>query len=145
MNIELFVALIVPDNTALTAFRTLHAMSFASVTELKRFDYYCVDATTDIFDRLATADILVNANKHRAVRNISLKKDQALIIVKDCDNPGAGVLHTLTNRLGLQGIKHVVKGVAWVVTVNGNRKDIAKKITEQLLMNEHFQEAEYRF
>ena len=147
MNVELFVELVVTDNTAVTALATLHNQGFKEVKKLKRYDYYCFDVRKDddLFSQLTKVDILVNAHKNRASKTISLEKDQAMIIVKDLENPGKGMLHTLTHRLGFQGINDVVKGIAWVARVEGNKKIVAKKITEQLLMNEHFQEAEYRF
>ena len=145
MNIELFVELIVTDNTARTAFSTLQNMGFKEITKLKRYEYYAFLTAEDIFDKLTKVDLLVNANKHRALKTVPLEKDQALVIVKDSENNGSGVLHTLTHRLGFEGINSVEKGVAWVLTIEGNRKIVAKKAAEQLLMNEHFQDAVYRF
>ena len=102
-------------------------------------------AEIDFREKISKVDILVNANKHHALKTVPLDKDQALVIVKDLENPGSGVLHTLIHRLGFEGISAVEKGVAWVLTIEGNRKIVAKKAAEQLLMNEHFQDAVYRF
>lgn len=144
MPLELFVELKVPDNTARTAFHTFEKMGFKELAQLKRYDYYFFETTKDMFEKLSKVDILVNANKHRAHNSVVLDKNQVMVIIKDIDNQGGGILHTLHNRLGIEGIAAVEKGVAWVLTVtSSNKKAAAKKIAEALLFNGHFQEVEY--
>ena len=66
-EMELFVKLLVPDNTCLTAFHTLEKLGYKELQSMEREDYYnfSVDQTIDEFTKdIANVDILINSNKH---------------------------------------------------------------------------------
>ena len=134
--VELFVSLKIPDTTAITARQALNRMGF-KLEKLKRYDYYFFEGGE--LDELSKVDILVNANKHKAEPSIMVEDDEVIAIVKDIPNQGEGILNTLKNRLGIEGVKKVVKGVAWVLP-----KENAEKIVNTLLFNENYQEVEWK-
>ena len=63
--VEMYVDLVVPDNIAITAFNTLKDIGFP-IKKLQRYEYYNIEGSEGIFDKLSKVDILVNANKNRA-------------------------------------------------------------------------------
>lgn len=140
--VEMYVDLVVPDNIAITAFNTLKDMNFP-IKKLTRYEYYKIKGQEGIFDKLSKVDILVNANKNRAYQEIKCEPNQVKVIVKDTPNPGQGILSTLQNRLGIEGVDNIEKGQCWVLEIDDdNRKEIAEKITKELLANENYQEIE---
>ena len=140
MKVELFVGLKVPDTTALTALQTLHQLDFKHVTSVDRKEYYSftVDGNVDAFKKkIITVDVLVNANKHTVDFSLDVKGGVAVLIMGR-DDSCEGLLHTLTERLGLTEISSLQKGVVWVF--HGASKKDAEAIGKKLLYNEHFQE-----
>lgn len=147
MKIELLVELLIPDTTATTAFHTLKRIGFKELKELKRADYYLFDVDDNFktfSERIKNVDILVNANKHRALvkkTEDNFENGKIRVIIKNIDNPGRGILPTLKNRLGLKNINSVEKGVMWIMDIDAkDRKKIAERMAKELLMNEHYQE-----
>lgn len=147
MKVELLVELLIPDTTAITAFHTLERTGFKELKELKRADYYLFDVEGDFSDfseKIKNVDILVNANKHKALvkkADDKFENGKTRVIIKNVDNPGEGVLSTLKNRLGLKNIASLEKGVMWIMDIDAEDKEkIAEKITKELLMNEHYQD-----
>ena len=131
----MFVELLIPDTTAITTFKTLKEMGF-EIEGLKRYDYYNFEHENEnFFERISKVDVLVNANKHKAVD--TLETEDVKVIVKDIPNPGEGLLGLLS-RLGFEKISKVEKGVCWVLKLS-NKED-AEKIVKDLLANEHYQE-----
>jgi len=111
--------------------------------KLQRYEYYNIEGSEGIFDKLSKVDILVNANKNRAYPEIKCESNQVKVIVKDTPNPGDGILSTLKNRLGVEGIDSIEKGQCWILEIESDdRKEIAEKITKELLANENYQEIE---
>ncbi len=147
MKIEIFVGLVVPDNTASTARRTAIAMGFP-ITDIKRDEYYCFDAESDVSEKLAKTDVLVNANKHKCVirkdgEAIAGEEGVFKILVKDKEDSAAALLSTLKERLGIQSINSMSKGTLWTLVVKEGGKEVAQKIAEELLSNKHYQEYEF--
>jgi len=136
MKLELYVWLIIPDTTAITAFHTLKRMGFA-VKSVKRRDYYSFevdDKAKDFSEKISKVDVLVNANKHRHAIN-KCDGQGVLVLVQDLEKP-FGLLKTLKERLGFTEIKDMEKGVLWEL---GCSKKDAEKIAKELLCNEHYQ------
>ena len=65
MITELYVKLLIPDTTAITAFQTLKRMGYETLKSLTRSDYYRFESEEDIKEKITTCDILVNVNKHK--------------------------------------------------------------------------------
>ena len=151
----MFVDLLIPDTTAITAFHTLKNIGFKQLKKLKREQYYyfAVDEDFKKFsDEIGKVDILVNANKNRYKtklldERIKEKKEEDLQIVhaliQNIGDNAAGTLSVLRNRLGLTQIKEMKKGVFWTLYLKADKKEAletAKKIADGLLYNKHYQE-----
>ncbi|MFC1648231.1 hypothetical protein ACFL1B_02110 [Nanoarchaeota archaeon] len=137
METELLVRLVIPDNVAITTLNTLKRMGY-KIDELKRQDYYWFDCDESIADKIGKVDILVNANKNRfTVKQSSEKLGGTNILVTNIDE-GDGLLNSL-KTLGFN-IKKMKKGTLW--TIKPEDEKLAKQITEDLLMNPHYQEYE---
>ena len=156
IDVELFVGLLVPDNTSLTVFHTLEKLGFKELKSLEREDYYrfTVDQSYNEFKKaIAGVDILINKNKHsfytkKSVESFDEKKrnDFAIVrvLVQDKEDGSTGILATLQNRLDFRQIKTMKKGTLWTMGFVAHDKNhaeqLAKRIAEQLLYNEHYQE-----
>ena len=144
MKIEMFVRLVVPDNTASTARRTAIAMGFP-IKDIKRDEYYSFDVSDDVSEKLSKTDVLVNANKHKCVirkddESLSGEEGVFKILVKDKEDGTAGLLSTLKERLGFTQINSMSKGTLWTLYVKEGGKEVAQKLAEELLSNKHYQE-----
>src|SRR3989338_4030112 len=118
-KIEMFVDLLIPDTTAITAFHTLKNIGFKQLKKLKREQYYyfVVDEELKKFsDEIGKVDILVNANKNRYKtkllnEKIKEKKEDELqiahVLIQDMGDNAAGTLSVLRNRLGFTQIKEM--------------------------------------
>jgi phosphoribosylformylglycinamidine (FGAM) synthase PurS component len=154
-EIEMFVRLIIPDTTAITAFHTLERMGYKELKKLLREDYYKFYISDDydvekFKEKISKVDILVNANKHRPFftfsdTNTDEEHTTIKILVKDIGECSQ-LLSTLKNRLGFENIERMEKGTLWVLSFNlKNNKvaeGIAKDIAQKLLYNKHYQEME---
>ena len=79
----MIVELKIPDNVALTTQTTLDKMSYTQIENVKRYNYYSFKINgnkEDFCGMIQKIDVLVNANKHRALfkfphtkKNIPLK------------------------------------------------------------------------
>jgi len=134
MKITMFVKLVVPDNVAITAKRTLKGMGF-ELEHLDRYDYYEFDAEIDIHEKLSKVDILANANKHKVLFDAP---DGINILATDRDDSSESLLNTLKVRLGLKDITSVKRGILW--SFHGCNREDAEKMTRELLINEHYQD-----
>jgi hypothetical protein len=123
--VEMFVELVVPDNTAITAKNTLHKLGH-SVEDLHRFDYYNYEG-----DDLSKVDILVNVNKHK----VSNEKAEGVnvLVIDDGDN---GLVEEL-GKLGLK-VSKIQKGVVWCF--KGCSEKEAISMVKDLLINDNYQE-----
>ena len=137
-EIELYVTLLIPDTTAVTAANTLRKLGF-KFENLKRADYYrfTIDGDAKSFkERIAKVDVLVNANKHKADMEPAVEG----VIVTATDDKCEGMLNTLKNRLGFKEIKSMHKGTYWL----SDSEELTIKMTEALLYNPNFQTYEVR-
>lgn len=147
---ELIVRLIIPDNTAVTAFYTLEKMGH-KLKGLKRENYYkfYVDGNEKEFiKKIGKVDILVNYNKN----SYTIKKPNEKfednnfinirILVKNIDDNAFSLLSTLKERLGFKNIKKIEKGVLWTLSFDSaeNAKNQTEEIAKNLLVNENYQE-----
>lgn len=132
-KIELYVKLVIPDTTAITAFHTLERME-AGVEKLERYEYYSFegDFSEKFFDKIKKVDVLVNANKHDAFDHVE-KGEATNVLVQDIKG-GSGLLNTLRERLGLSEIKSMEKGVLWKIYGKADMDKVKK-----LLHNENYQ------
>jgi len=147
-TIEMIVSLKVPDNVAITAFNTIKRMENKQLKQLERSDYYKFDVKGNVDDfkeKISNVDILVNSNKHKYnfdLNNNKKNKNYKItnVLVQDLDN-GSGLLSTLKERLGLNNIKKLEKGVLWTMYFDKkvNAKKTAIEIAKSLLMNENYQ------
>lgn len=148
---ELFVALKVPDNTAITALNTLHNLGFRELKILRRYNYYKFLFNGDIKnfkDTIVKVDLLINPNKHTYIfkdkkkfKDIgNLKISSILVMDIEKDN---GILDILNKRLGFKNIRDMEKGVFWEmlfgVKTNEEANNKALKIAKELLSNEQYQ------
>jgi len=154
-KIEVFVDLLIPDTTAITAFHTLKNMGFKQLKKLKREDYYYF-VTFDEFDKfskeIGKVDIIVNANKNKyktklVDEKIKEKKEEEItivhVLVQDIGDNATGTLNVLRHRLGFAEIKEMKKGVFWTLYLKADKKEaleLAKQIADGLLYNKHYQE-----
>jgi len=132
-KVELYVKLVIPDTTAITAFHTLKRME-TGVKKLERYDYYSFEGelSEKFFDKIKKVDVLVNANKHDAFDHV--EKGKAVnVLVQDLKS-GQGLLNTLRERLGLSEIKSMEKGVLWKVYGKADMDKVKK-----LLYNKNYQ------
>lgn len=136
----MFVSLKIPDATAITALRTLKEMGYKELQGLTREIYYLFEISSDdkkFRDAIAKVDILVNANKHTV--SFEPKKKGVSILVEDMEH-GEGLTNTLKHRLGFNEILSCKQGVLWTFDIKGAKaQDLAKKMTEELLANIHYQ------
>jgi phosphoribosylformylglycinamidine (FGAM) synthase PurS component len=154
MEIEMTVRLLVPDTTALTAFRAIEKMGIKSVRKLMREDYYkfgCEGDFEKLSAKLGKTDIIVNANKHRYnARRPGGPMGEGFpglrtvrVIVYDTENNDGGLLPILRDRLGFSGVNSVEKGVLWSLGIECKSKEeaegIARDVAEGLLSNKHYQ------
>lgn len=133
MKTELYVQLIIPDNTALTAQRVLKKLGHA--VAVRRYEYYELTAPSDIYEQAAACDVLVNANKHRSMRSLP---ESGNTFVKVTEREPAALLARELQRLDLP-VEDVRKGVIWELDV---RREEAARIAEELLYNRHYQNCE---
>ena len=134
MKTELFVSLVVPDTTAITTKKTLERMGMA-VASVRRYEYYAFAAQNNLFNTVATCDVLVNVNKHKAQQSIEKKDGHTYVLVKESE-PAAGLQTMLNERFGM-GIDSLERGIVWELACD---EATAEKITEELLHNTHYQE-----
>lgn len=154
-KIELFVDLLIPDTTAITAHHTLKNMGFKQLKKLKREDYYYFvvdDELKKFSDEIGKVDILVNANKNSyrtklVDGKIKEKKEDELsiihVLVQDIGDNASKTLNVLKHRLGFTQIKEMNKGVFWTLYLKAEEKEaleISKQIAAGLLYNKHYQE-----
>lgn len=138
---EMLVELVIPDNVAVTALRTLREMGL-QIDGLKREDYYYFEFEGDEEEfkkKASQIDILVNTNKHKShFRDPSQAFDDGdiHILVRNRGEKNEHLIRTL-QHLGL-GITAVSKGVAW--TLKGANEETARKAAEELLCNKHYQD-----
>ena len=157
MNVELFVGLKIPDTTAITTFHTIEKMGYKDVKGVKREIYYKFDVeggAEQFAGKIGKVDILVNANKNKFSNSLEKEEGAVYVLVKDIDDKCEGLLHTLKERLGLNEIKSMEKGVLWTLYVDSEKRkisdfptsksknfeEIAKEIADRLLHNENYQE-----
>ncbi|MBD3163858.1 hypothetical protein GF323_01550 [Candidatus Woesearchaeota archaeon] len=140
--IKLFVSLKIPDTTAITAFHTLRRMGYHSLEKLDREEYYEFDVADNpdkFMKEIVKVDILVNANKHSA-KICKTDEEYTNVLVTDSRDNSSKLLSTLRERMGFGSISSMSKGVLWKMCIAArNRKEIAEKITKELLYNEHYQ------
>lgn len=148
-KIKLFVSLKTPDKTGITTFHTLERLGYKELKKLEREDYYefvVLKDTEKFMKDIIKTDILVNANKHAAeiYKSEEVPKEGPIsVLVKDSGDNAAGLLETLRERMGFIDIESMSKGVLWKMHIDAeNKKEIAEKITKDLLYNEHYQEFE---
>jgi phosphoribosylformylglycinamidine cyclo-ligase len=140
MEVEMLVDLIIPDTTAITAFHTLKKMGFKEVTELKREDYYKFDIEEGSdATLLGKIDILVNANKNRF--RINPEKEHGIqILVQPMEE--AGELPIIRERLGMDWINSMEKGVMWTLDIDApheKARETAERLAEEFFANKHYQ------
>lgn len=145
MKKEMFVSLLIPDTTALTALNALKKLGF-DIEEIKRYNYYSFEydesLLPDFDDNIVKSDILVNANKHHAeVKEANMSGSSKGVLVTDDDDECKGILNTLTNALGFKGLKSVRKGTYW--TFEGKHIDL-DAIAKALLYNPNYQTYQIR-
>ncbi len=137
----LLVSLKIPDATALTALRTLQEMGFKELKGLQREVCYTFEIKGNVEEfrkKIAKADIVVNANKHAV--SFAPKKEGVKILVEDTEQ-GDGLKNTLKERLGIKEIDAVRQGTLWTFDIVGKKQEeLAKKMTEDLLANIHYQQ-----
>ena len=147
-KLELYVWLMIPDTTAITAFYTLKKMGF-DVKSVRRKDYYSFEVdnnmVTEFSKKIGHIDILVNANKHRYLisgdKGVEMGEEKenkpgfVSVLVQDFEKP-TGLLNTLKQRLGFSEIKDMEKGTLWQLECS---KEDAEKIARELLCNENYQ------
>jgi hypothetical protein len=150
-EIEMFVSLVIPDNTAITAAAVLRKMGYSKLLNLKREVYYRFSfngSVRSFTDKIAKVDILVNANKNR----VRFKKpgegfgDRKIrVLVKNTGDSCADVLSTLRNRLGFRNIRKMERGTIWLFAIDDkpeNVTPIAWEMARKLFYNRHYQAAE---
>lgn len=139
-TVTMLVSLKIPDATALTALRTLHEMGYNELKGLQREVCYTFDVKgneSEFKKKIANVDILVNANKHFV--SFSPKKEGIKVLVEDTEQ-GDGLLNTLKDRLGIKEVQKARQGTMWTFDIAGkNTEKMAKKMTEDLLANIHYQ------
>jgi len=139
-TVTMLVSLKIPDATALTALRTLHEMGYKELKGLQRATYYEFEYFGDekkFKDAISKVDILVNANKHLVAFG---KPKQGVSIAVTDNEQGDGLKKTLKERLGITQVQSVTQGTLWTFDVSGKKQeDLAKKMTEELLANVHYQ------
>ncbi|MBI4440166.1 hypothetical protein HY638_04305 [Candidatus Woesearchaeota archaeon] len=139
MNVELLVMLKVPDTTAITAQRVLERMGI-DAGKVHRADYYLFDIggnEKEFAGKIVKVDVIVNSNKNTAQIGLSGKPKGTSVLVKDSDDECEGLLHVLTQRLGMREIKKIRRGVLWTMECD---RETAKGAAEQLLCNRHYQD-----
>ena len=149
-KIKLYVSLKTPDKTAITTFHTLERLGYKELKKLEREDYYefTISGDDDKFMKdIIKVDILVNANKH--IASICKAGEEPAddntinVIVKDSGDNASALLTTLKERMGFDNISEMQKGVLWKMHLDSKKpKELAEKITKDLLYNEHYQEFE---
>ncbi len=152
MEAELLVGLKIPDATAITAFHALERMGY-KLKAFERMDYYKFNFSgyfSNFSRKIAGVDVLVNANKHKAIVKRTDEKfsrensNEIFVLVKDIGK-NTGLLGTLRNRLGLREITDLVKGTLWKLVfpseINADdARKTANEIAEKLLANVNYQE-----
>ena len=150
-KVNLLVSLKIPDTVAITAFHTLERMGYDELVSLTRKDYYSFEIEgliKDFREKISKVDILVNANKNNYEFDLKNKKNDNYfvnVLVKNFEN-GSGLLSTLKERLGFNNIGKIEKGILWLMEIKAENKNmaekLAEKITNDLLINENYQEFE---
>jgi phosphoribosylformylglycinamidine (FGAM) synthase PurS component len=155
-KIKLLVGLKIPDTTAITAFHTLEGIGYKELKKLGREEYYEFSVTGNeegFMKNIVKVDILVNANKNYSkifkegneekIENTEKGIFIIKVIVKDTGNMFLGLLNSLRN-MGFNNLTAVSKAILWSMHISAKTeeeaKQAAKKITENLLYNENYQE-----
>ena len=135
---ELYVKLLIPDTTAITARRTLEQIGL-KVKALERMDYYKITLGIDdpsFFGKISKVDVLVNANKHKAFEKIEKKIGFVDVIVQGLNPESESFLSVLRERLGFTNVKKIETGVLW--RIKAEKKE-AEKAVNELLYSRHYQ------
>ena len=155
----LLVGLKIPDTTAITTFHAFQDLGFTDIIEVRRWSCYEFDyqgrsrsGNSDRFEeRISKVDILVNANKNTSLvigakEDIPKKlgKGLGIILVRDLDKSGQGLLKTLRDRLGFHEITGLRQGVLWGIGLRdkvpkGSRQEVLRQCAQTLLYNKHYQ------
>lgn len=153
-EVEMFVSLVIPDNTAITASNTLKRMGCSKILNLKREIYYKFNfnGDTKVFEnKISKVDLLVNHNKHK----VEFKKPdepfpdgRIRILVTDTENnsnSSSSILSSLKNSAGMKNIKKMETGTLWILAIDDKPENVmpyAWDIARKLLYNKHYQKAE---
>lgn len=133
MKTRLFVKLLIPDTTAITAKRTLEQIGFR-IPALTRYDYYEIDADDDVYEVASSCDLLVNTNKHSCSKRLENSPGTQVLVLESADDN----LKRSLSHYGLP-VKAVRKGVVWDLATD---EETAQNATKELLYNQHYQEYE---
>ncbi len=148
---EMYVSLVISDNTALTAANVLRKMGYHNLLNLKREAYYKFTFEGDsksFSQKIAKIDILVNANKNRVFFKSPDDKfadARPRILVREKDDNCNELLFTIKNRLGLKNIRKMERGIVWTIAIDDKPENVTPKaweIARRLLYNKHYQTAE---
>lgn len=144
----MIVGLKIPDTTAKSALQAFKDQKIHEINDLQRWIYYEFEhsgSSKEFGRRAARIDILVNANKN-TVKILESKANlkemlspRAAVIVEDIDDKSASLTSTLRDRLGLQELNGLRKGVLWAITASGDSKRISEYAVKNLLYNIHYQ------
>jgi hypothetical protein len=161
MLIGLAVRLLIPDTTAVSAWRALRQAGLPELVELRREVCWGCDvedpAVADaVAGRLLTADVLVNHNKHRgrwwrgpleAIGSPEAPGGNMRwggLLVEERDDPEIPRMQALLGRrLGFVGIGIARHGTVWWagLPVGGDVVGAMERAAELLLVNSHGQTA----
>jgi phosphoribosylformylglycinamidine (FGAM) synthase PurS component len=155
-TIKLFVGLKIPDTTAITTLHALERMGYSEIEALEREDFYefVVDDDVEKFMKnIVKTDILVNANKNYFRILSQQEKDEkkellntiaCKVVVTNSDDDFAGLLSTLRDRMGFKELQSIKRSVLWKlhfkVKTDVQARQLAEKITKELLYNENYQD-----
>ncbi len=150
-EIEMFVSLVIPDNTAITAQHTLKKMGYGKLLNIKREVYYRFSFNGDLHafqKKVSQIDILANHNKNRVEfkkPNQPFPDNRTRILVKNTGDRASGLFHSLKGSMGLTGLKKVETGTLWILAIDDKPENVtplAWDIARKLLYNKHYQTAE---
>lgn len=162
--LDVFIELIIPDNTAYTVLMALRHLGYEQLAEVRRADYFRLIVSADapqpaaIAAQLSTAEIIFNPNKHR-LAYASAESDDASTgrdaagdnrkceaVVFDKAGETGRLVRLLRDTFNMPYLAELQRGVVWRLYEKGDPASVERLrwACDQLLANRISQTYEVR-
>ena len=137
-SLDVFIELIIPDNTAYTVLTALRHLGYEQLIEVRRADYFRLVVRADapqpaaIAAQLSGAEIIFNPNKHRLAyapaesndaspsRDTAVGSKESEAIVFDKGDETGRLVRLLRDTFNMPYLAELQRGVVWRLYEQGD-------------------------